>query len=228
MCIGRHAKGIHNTLISLPPSRRLPWLENRWVYISPFMNIKFIFSFFFFSDVSMLCVWILLFFEKIFIRLIDFWLFLFYLGVGGRWWWCWDTYFEGSCVVFIFFVKVIPRHSTRTHDNDDSLRYLLIVAWAPSEATAPFHALVCRSETTTFAAESNQTISNPSRENQVKIIKTFSLFSLNFFPSQKIKWWEMIRKEKEKHVEKDDDFAVAFVVVILVYLYTFPFCVCIA
>lgn len=49
MCIGRHAKGIHNTLISLPPpSQRLPWLENRWVYISPFMNIKFIFSFFFF------------------------------------------------------------------------------------------------------------------------------------------------------------------------------------
>lgn len=177
----------------------------------------------------MLCVWILLFFEKFFIRLIDFWLFLFYLGVGGRWWWCWDTYFEGSCVVFIFFVKVIPRHSTRTHDNDDSLRYLLIVAWAPSEATtAPFHALVCRSETTTFAAESNQTISNPSRENQVKIIKTFSLFSLNFFPAKKWnggKWYE---KKKEKHVEKDDDFAVAFVVVILVYLYTFPFCVCIA
>ncbi len=144
----------------------------------------------------MLCVWILLFFfEKFFIRLIDFWLFLFLFRRRRERWWCWDTYFEGSCVVFIFFVKVIPRHSTRTHNNDDdSLRYLLIVAWAASEATAPFHALVCRSETTTFAAESNQTISNPSRENQVKIIKTFSLFFSLHFSQPKNKWWEMIRK----------------------------------
>ncbi len=133
--------------------------------------------------------------------------------------WYWDvTYFEGSCVVFIFFVKVIPRHSTRTHD-DDSLRYLLIVAWAPSERRRPLFTLLFVSETT-FAAESNQTISNPSRESSEKK-KTFS----PFFPAEN-KWWEMIqkRKKKKKHVEKDD-FAVALVV-ILVYLYISILCVC--
>ncbi len=81
MCIGRHAKGIHNTLISLSPlSLSLSPMAGKPLGLYFSLHEYQIYFFSFLRSM----VYEFLFIFEIFIRLIDFFLFQTKWGVGGR------------------------------------------------------------------------------------------------------------------------------------------------